>query len=458
MSKPAGHTGALVVITLASFLAPFAASSINIALPSIADELNLDAVTLGWVATAYLLATAVALLPAGRLADIYGRKRLFLLGNIIFGVSSLLIALAPSGAALIAWRIVQGTGAAMLSATTVAILTSIYPASEKGRVLGFNTAAVYTGLSIGPVAGGILTSQFGWRSIFIVNVLLAGAVVAGALWKLQGEWAEARGEGFDIGGAVIYGASLVAIIYGFSQLPGGAGMALVIGGILGLGLFATLEGRVRSPIINLKVFRNNTVLVFSNIAALINYSATSATGFLMSLYLQQIRGYPAETAGLILIAQPVIMAVFSPLAGRLSDSIEPRLLASAGMTLTAIGLFMFAFLSMTTSMVLVIGVLMLLGLGFALFSSPNTNAVMSAVEKRFYGVASATLGTMRVVGQTLSIGIATLIFALFIGHVAISPQNYPELMASIRVAFAIFGGLCVLGIFASLSRGNMHDG
>ena len=456
MSRSTDRTTALIILTISSFMTAFAGSAVNIALPSMAADFGLDAVALGWVSTAYLLTTAIVLVPAGRWADIHGRKRVFLFGITVFGLASFLIALAPTATILIQLRVLQGAGGAMTWATGVAILTSVYPAQEKGRVLGINIASVYVGLSLGPTIGGFQTQQFGWRSVFLVCVPFAVLIVVMTLWKLKGEWAEARGESFDLIGSILYGLSLLAIMYGFTRLPAGLGAALIALGVACFVAFAIWEGRVKSPVLDLRIFRNNTVFTFSNIAALINYSATSATAFLLSLYLQQIRGLPPQTAGLLMIAQPVVQAIFSPLAGRMSDTVEPRLLASAGMAMTAVGLFLFALLSPSTPFFMVVLVLMLLGLGFGLFSSPNTNAVMSAVEKRLYGVASATLSTMRTLGQTMSIGIAVLVFTVLIGHVAISPAVYPQLMSSIKTTFTIFGVLCVVGIFFSLSRGKMH--
>ena len=201
MTSPDSRRTALIVVTLASFLTPFMGSAVNVALPSMGVEFALDAVTLGWISTAYLLGVAASLVPLGRLGDIHGRKRIFTLGAFLFSITSLAIALAPSSSVLISLRVLQGISGAMIFSTGVAILTSIYPANEKGRVLGFNTAAVYTGLSLGPTLGGVLTQHFGWRSIFGVITVLALATALLTLWKLQGEWAEARGDTFDIVGS-----------------------------------------------------------------------------------------------------------------------------------------------------------------------------------------------------------------------------------------------------------------
>jgi len=447
---------ALLIATLSSFLTPFMVSSINIALPSIGKEFGMSAVLMSWVPTAYLLSAAMFLVPFGRLADIYGRKRIFAWGIWIFTVSSLLLAFSPSSSWLIAFRILQGFGSAMIFGTGMAILTSVFPAAERGRVLGINVAAVYLGLSLGPVLGGFLTHQFGWRSIFLVNVPLGVLVIYFLATKLKKEWAEAWDEKFDLTGSIIYSAALVAIMYGLSLLPARTGIALALAGVAGAALFVGWEMKATSPLLNMNLFFYNAAFAFSNLAALINYSATFAVTFLMSLYLQYLKGLTPQHAGFILVSQPLVMAVFSPLAGRLSDRIEPRVVASIGMGFTAAGLFLFTFLDGDTHIGFIITGLVLLGFGFALFSSPNTNAVMSSIEKRFYGVGAATLGTMRLIGQMLSMGIAMILFALHIGSARITPEYYPLFLTSMRTAFIIFSFLCFAGIFASLARGKVR--
>lgn len=442
--------------TLGSFLTPFMGSSITIALPSIGSELAMDAISLGWVATAYLLAAAMFLVPFGRIADIYGRKRIFTYGILTYTVASMLSAIAPSAAVLIASRVLQGIGGAMIFSTGVAILTSVFPAEERGKALGINVAAVYLGLSLGPFLGGLLTEHFGWRSIFVLNVPLGLIIIAFIFWKLKGEWAEAKGEKFDITGSVIYSLMLIAIMYGFTLLPGMSGVWLILIGAVGVVAFVKWEMKVESPVLNIGLFRNNTVFALSNLAALINYSATFAVAFLLSLYLQYIKGLSPQSAGLILVAAPVVQAIFSPLAGRLSDRIEPRIVASAGMGLTVISLVLLTFLGEKTSLGFIVASLVVLGFGFALFSSPNTNAVMSSVEKRFYGVASGTLATMRQIGMTFSMGMAMLLFTLYIGRVQITPEYYSLFLRSVNVAFIIFAALCFAGTFASLARGKIR--
>jgi EmrB/QacA subfamily drug resistance transporter len=454
--QKATRRAALIGATLASFLTPFMDSATNVALPVISQEFGMNAVSLSWIRTAYLLAAAMFLVPFGKLADIHGRKRIFTYGTATFTTAALLIGLSTSGPMLIAVRVVQGLGSAMIFGTGVAILTSVFSPGERGRVLGFNVAAVYTGLSLGPSVGGLLVGQLGWRAIFLVTVPLGLVVIAFVLWQLKGEWAEARGERFDGVGSGIYALALVAVTVGVSQLPRLLGAGLIVAGGLGLGAFAWWELRVQVPVLNIKLLTSNRTFAFSNLAALINYGATATVAFLLSLYLQYIKGLTPQQAGLVLVAQPVVMAFFSPVAGRLSDRVEPRIVASVGMTLTALGLFLLVFLGPSTPLWAIVLRLVLLGFGFALFSSPNMNAIMGAVSKRFYGVASGMLGTMRLVGQMLSQSVAMLLFALYIGRVEIAPENYDLFLASVRTAFIIFTVLCVAGIFASLARGRLR--
>ena len=447
---------ALFVATLTSFIGPFMISSVNVALPAIQAEFSADAVTLSWVATSFLLAMAVLLVPFGKVADIYGRKKIFSRGVGLFTLASLLAVFSFSIKVLILMRVLQGIGSAMFVTTGMAILTSVFPPSHRGRVIGIYVAAVYIGLSAGPFAGGFITRYLGWRSLFAVVVPFGAVSIFMTTKYLRAEWADARGETLDIGGSVIYGLSILILIYGASLLPGTVAICLIAAGFAGLGFFIRFESRVPHPVFEIKLFNQNRLFTFSSLAALINYSATNALTFLLSLYLQYIKDLPPQYAGSILIAQPIVMAVFSPLAGRLSDRIEPRLIASTGMMITALGLFFFISVGANTSYLLIILMLALLGFGFALFSSPNMNAIMSAVEKKHFGIASGTLATMRLLGQMVSMAIAMVVFAVFMGRDPISPANYSEFLKSVRVSFLIFAVLCTIGILFSALRGQLR--
>lgn len=254
-----------------------------------------------------------------------------------------------------------------------------------------------------------------------------------------------------------YALSLIGVMYGLSLLPDITGFVITFTGIILMAAFVWWELNEKNPLLEMKLFLKNRVFAFSNLAALINYSATFAVTFFMSLYLQYVRGLSPEFAGFVLVIQPVAQAVVSPFAGKLSDRIEPGIIASAGMGLNALGLFMLVFISDSTPFVLFAAVLAVLGLGFGLFSSPNLNAIMTSVEKKYYGVASGTQGTMRLIGQMLSMGMATMILAFFIGRVVITPDNHGQFISGMHAAFALFTVLCIVGVFFSMVRGKLRS-
>ncbi len=442
----------LFVAAVASFLTPFMGSATNIALPPIGKEFRADAIVLGWIATSYLLAAGIFSVPFGRIADIRGRKKVFIVGLFIYSLGSLLSAIAPSAEFLIAFRVVQGIGGAMIFATAIAIITSVFPPAERGKAIGINVGAVYVGLSLGPFIGGYLTQNFGWRSVFFINVPIGILALIISLWKLKSEWAEARGEKFDFTGSIIYSLMLLTIIYGLTE----SAIHFLIVGLILLLAFVLYESKIEHPVLEMRLFKDNLTFSLSSLAALLNYAATFAVGFLLSLYLQYIKNLNPQQAGMILIAQPVLMAIFAPFAGWLSDRIEPRIVASAGMAVTALSLFVFAGIDSTTTINLIVANLMFLGFGLGLFSSPNTNAIMSSVERKFFGIASATVATMRLIGQILSMALVMLVFSIIMGRVEITPEYYSSFVESVKLAFTIFSLLCFVGIFASLGRGKLR--
>jgi EmrB/QacA subfamily drug resistance transporter len=454
------QTITLIIASVASFITPFISSAINVALPTIGKDFNANAIGLSWVATSFLLSSAIFLVPFGRLADIYGRKLIFNAGLIIYSIATLLCAFAPDITLLIIFRIFQGMGGAMIFGTGMAIITSVFPKENRGKALGIVVASVYAGLTMGPFIGGIITKNLGWHSLFLLTIPLGLISLVLSLIFLSGDWREAKGEKFDWKGSLIFGIAISSLMYGFGQLPETMGIILTGAGLLGLFIFIRFESIQLYPVINIILFKTNRVFAFSNYAALINYSATFAIGFLLSLYLQYIKGFNPQQAGQILVVQPLLMTIFSPITGKLSDRINPGKVASVGMAFLSAGLFVLSFINSDTSIYFIIPVLVIFGIGYALFSSPNTNSIMGSVEKKYYGIASATVGTMRLVGQMSSMGVAMLLFSVFIGNVEINSSNSDAFVASIRTAFIIFAFLCFIGIFFSLARNkknNNHD-
>ncbi len=438
----------------------FLISSINIALPAIEKSFRLGAVSLSWVVTSFLLATAMFLLPAGRWGDLRGVRLMFKTGIAVFTFSSILCSLANSGLWLIIARYIQGVGAAFTSTTGPAILVSAFSPKHRGRVLGISVSAVYTGLAFGPFAGGFLTQYLGWRSIFIAASILGIITNIIALIYLgkdiQQQGSRINNNKPDLKGTLFYMPGLVLLVYGSSKIPGLPGWLMMAAGIVSLVIFWFLESKSPMPVINTKLFTRNRLFAFSNLAALINYSATFAIVFLLSLYLQKIKRMSPMDAGIILVAQPVVMALLSPVAGRISDRIQPRYLTTIGMTICTTGLAAFASLKTETPLYLIVILLIWVGFGFALFSSPNMNTIMSSVNPTQYGIASGTAATMRVIGQITSMTIATLFFAGIMGSNPIDSVPDYLFMKTIKWGFTSFSAISAAGIYFSYYRGKIN--
>ena len=448
------RTFALIIISVSSFISAFSGSAFTLAAPTMADELSINTTELSWIVTIYVLATAMLQIPFGKISDNYGRKKVYLIGMIIFSSASLVLGFMNSVTSIIIMRFVQGVGSALIFATGTAILTSVFPAQKKGLAFGINIGSVYTGLTIGPSLGGFMTEFFGWRSIFFSIVPFGFVVAILVAFVLKGEWKADVKQRFDWIGSVVYIATLFMLLYGFRSLPKSYGFGLVGASIATLIFFIIWEWKIDYPILQLRLFQNNNFFTFANLAAFTYYTATAATTLILSLYLQDIIGYTAIYAGLILLARPIFQAILSPIGGKLSDTVEHRIITTTGVAFGLIGLVMLTFLDSNSHLSLIILSLVFSGIGFGLFSSPNANSIMSSVTKENYGVASALVGTMRTVGQTISLGLVTLLFAVILGNTSTEAVNYePLFLRSSRIAFIIFVVVCVVSLIFSYLRG-----
>jgi EmrB/QacA subfamily drug resistance transporter len=441
----------LIIVMITSFITPFMSNAINLAIPAIGVQFGGNQSWLNWVVSGFLIPCAAFLLPFGHLADRYGRKKIFLLGMIILAIAALGCALAPSLPLLVMFRVIQGIASAMIFSNSTAILTSVVPPQSRGKMLGIVSAATYVGLSAGPVLGGFITGAVSWRGIFYFNLLLALIVIVLTVWKLPGEWTGSASK-FDGLGSVLCIAAQALLLFGLGDLAtSGLYRLSFIVGILLVAAFLWYESRRQNPLVPVGYIVKNKPFLFSNLANLINYSAIFALSFVLSLYLQTVLGIDSATAGLILLIEPVIMALLSPVTGALSDKIRPAVLAALGMGLSALGLFLFIFLSVNTPIGLIILNLAFIGLGFALFASPNTNAIMGAVDRSMYGLGSSMMGNMRLLGQSISMAIVSLITSAQIGDFPIGSESYvAKLMASLRISFIVFAVLCSLGVLTCL--------
>lgn len=445
----------LITSILAAFWAPFITSSVNIALPYIATDFSASAALLNWVASSTILAIAIFVLPSGKVADMVGRRKVLLWGVIILAISSLFCAIAQSITFLLIFRVIQGLGSALITTSVVALVSAAFPPNERGKAIGLTVASTYTGLAAGPILGGLIVSFFSWRGVFFFSVPI-GFILCILLFKIDDNWVNEDPLPFDYKGTILYALGIFCLVFGLTNIVSYTWSKwLLILGIIIIAIFIVVERKITNPIINVTLFKGNRILIFSSLASLINYSSTFAISYLMSLYLQVVKGLDPGFSGMILLAQPTLQALLSPVAGRLSDRISPRLLASSGMGLITLCLFVLSFLNVNTHFIVIIITLAIVGVGFALFASPNTNAIMGSVDIKYYGVASGILGASRSIGQSLSMSLTALIVSVFIGNAALSIQTIPQFLISLKVTFLIMSGLCLLGVFASLARGKV---
>lgn len=439
----------IAVVSIASFLVSFSASSIAVAIPPLAAEFGIHAVLQNWVATSYLLSIAVFSVPFGKLSGKIGLKKTFFIGLLVFAIGSIGASFSFSAYSLIFWRIIQGIGSAILNVISLSMISQALPPKERGKGIGINVSCVYIGLTLAPVIGGMLTYNFGWRSIFLIGIPFMILTAVLTLWKVPQEWKEGVNDKFDYGGTLLYGIAIFLLIYGFTIMNQLSGVVMLIVAIILLAIFVYWELRDKFPVFDVNIFKNKK-FASSSLASLISYLATFLVTYIINYHLQYIRDLDPQISGLILITTPAMMAIIAPFSGRLSDRIDPQILAAIGMGFVSIALFILIFLNAATPLYVIFLAMFLQGVGYGLFTSPNTNSIMGSVPRESTSLASAAVSTLRVIGQTLSLGMLTVIFAVVMGSVQIIPQHFPQLIQSSQIACIISTILCIIAIIASL--------
>jgi len=414
-------------------------AALNLALPELAGIFGLNSKEIGWVNSSFLISTAVFQVPLAKLADFVGRKRMFLCGVAAFGAFSVACAFSWNFASLMVFRAFAGIGGAMVFGTNLAILSATFEDRERGKAMGILAAVVYMALALGPFFGGMLTHYLGWKSVFYIPGIILILQAFAIPFLIKQEWIEERHRKFDTSGSVIYGIALFSLMFGFSELPNIRGAVLSVAGVLLLIFFYYYEQTKKNRVFQVRLFGGNKVFTLASLAAFFSYMATVAVVFMVSLYLQVERGFDARTAGFILISSAVTQSVAALLAGRLADKFEASKISAIGMGITAIGLFGLIFTGMETSLFFIIAMLLFLGLGLGFFASPNNKMIMSSVERKYFGQASAAIGTMRLTGQAFSMGVAIMSFSIF--------GNF---MQSWKFTFTFCAITCIAGTCACL--------
>ena len=441
----------------AAFVFPFTGSSMNIALPFIGDDFRIPAASLSWVISAMMLTNISLNVPMGRFADIWGKRKVFNIGILIFSVATLLAAFSPNFGVLIAMRVLQGIGGAMFVSTNFAILMDVYPVQQRGRVFGLSVMCTYIGLSVGPMIGGFITHYFSWRAIFIATSIIALIISFIAILSSSklAKTTSAKPDYSSINPVsnVLYISAMLLFIYGFMSFGQHVYSYILLGsGIILLAIFARRELHTSSPVIEIRLFKGNLNFVFSNLSALFNYTTIGALLYIMTIYFIIVRGFQPDIAGFILIVQPASMALVSPIAGWLSDKRSPFIISSVGMAICALSMLFFILLREDSPLILIILNLVLAGIGFGVFSSPNTTAVMSSIAPKDSAVANSILSTMRLVGQQFSMAILTIIMYFTLGGALISEAGTADIMRTFHSAYLVFAILCVMGVLLSLGR------
>ena len=439
----------LLICTVLSFFTVFAVNAVTIVIPSIATEYGMSNIIQNWVTIIFLLVVAVLSVPAGQISAKFGLKKVTNISIVLFIIISVVNVLVTTQEQFLACRFILGISLAFINVTSMAMIVSAFPPEERGKALGINITGVYVGLSLSPVLGGILNYNLGWRSVVLFGVPFLFVILALLLTKIDEEWISFKGIPLDIKGSLTYGIGMVLFMYGFTILNTQLGIVLTILGILILIIFGLIELRREYPVFNINFFKNHKFLS-ANFASLCAYLATYAVTTILNYHLQYIKGFDSQTAGLILLVAPLCQVVLAPIAGRLSDKYVPQILAAIGMALGTISLFLFSSLNGQTPLEFLILSMIIYGIGFGLFSPPNTNVIMGSVPPKDTSVASAAVATMRTVGQAMSMGILTLVFAFVMGNVPIIEQYYPLLISSCQITCLICVVLCIASVFASL--------
>lgn len=444
---------ALIIVCLGSIIGPLGMASVNIAIPDMAADLQANAKMVSWLPTLFILSSVMFMLPAGKLADNFGRKRIYTYGLALNAFSSFMCGLGDSIEWVLFWRFVQGAASSMIFATGIAIISSVTPSHKRGAALGLASACIYIGLTVAPAVGGWFTELWGWRAVFLFQVPIVIALLILIKMRLEGEWKNDDKTKFDWWGTGIFAVFSSSLVYGLSILPSVLGIVMLVLAALSLGLFVLHQSRSRKPLIRIQMFRDSRVFSMSLSTSLLMYASNFPLVFLMSLYLQYVKGFSPSHAGQVILLQALSMAILAPISGKLADKFQARLVATLGCVVVGVGLAVLSMINTETSILYIATSLLLIGIGFGLFSTPNNNAIMGAVKPDEVGVASASLNLSRTIGNLFGMSLVNLMVHFYIGDAQFSAEQNPALIQTFDMALLMSLSFVVVACVLSALRG-----
>lgn len=436
----------ILVTTLMAFLCVFVVIGIGIALPTIGKEFGMNNVVQNWSLTLFSVCLSVCAIPAGQITSKFGSRKIFIIGAFLFVFGLILTFIANSSELFLVSRVLQGVGYAIYSVAEVSILMYVVNEANRGKSLGIVMMGSYLGNLISPALGGYLIFNFGWKTIIVITIVAIILCMALFMLKIDGEWKSDDIEHIDLVGTVLAVLGLFAFTYGFTELLSFTGQIAIIAAIIILVVFGIYEWRIESPVFNIGLFKNRTFAAY-NVAGFLVFFGYCVYDVLFNYYFQYVYGWDAQVTGMMLMIGPAILTVLTPLAGKLSDKVHPQKLSTVGIVIVTIAiLFNFMILDVKTPIYMIVIAMVLLAIGTALFSVPNTNAIMGTISEKNIPYASATALTLRSTGQTLSLALLTFVFAMFMGSLALSPENAAMVVSSMKTICISSIILCVFAI------------
>lgn len=439
---------AIIITSITTFFVAYISSAISIVLPTMAEYFSMNDILQNWISLIFLLGIAIFALPCGFFSKKYGLKKSLLIGTVIFLVGSVFSGLATSSTVLLISRAVEGLGAAFLYVSGTALIVKAVPEKHRGLGLGINLGSFYTGLTLAPFLGGFLSSNYGWQTIFYIQIPFLILAIILIVYAIKDDLITNKDEPVDIVGLVLSSLAILILMYGFTILNQITGIILVVIGIVITAVFIKWSLKQSYPMFNLRLFKN-TDFATSNIASLTSYIGIYDLTYVLNYHFQYINGYGAELSGTLLVIAPLVMTFAAVISGRMADKRNPQLVAMTGLVLVIVSFIMITLITRTSTLNYIIVAMILYGIGYGIFASPNTKIIMSSVPPEENSSASASVTASKYIGKTISLSLFTVLFAIILGNVTINPSNYNLLILTSQITCGICTIFLVIALIAT---------